>query len=121
MSQYEENDEVLRHLADDGTDLTFPRKVDFSFVFPDKLSARRFAEVAGQQGYATAVEYAIDDEAMAEDEEVQQPRDPWDVTASKVIVPTCGNITGIEESLGELARRHGGRPDGWGFFTDRLH
>jgi len=40
----------------------------------------------------------------------------WDVTVSKIMVPTPRNITDAEELLDALARQFQGRADGWGFF-----
>ena len=51
-------------------------------------------------------------------EEVEREEDPWDVTASREVIPTCATITDTEERLGALARSHQGRADGWGFFGD---
>lgn len=104
MSLYEENAEVLRDLERRGCDLGSPRIVDFSFVFPDRASAAAFALQVEQLGFS----------AMTE--EVERGENPWDVTASKEMAPTCEKITETEQSLNLFAQTHHGRPDGWGFF-----
>jgi len=43
MSLFEENAEVLAEMAVDGVELTSPRTIDFSHVFPDQNSANAFA------------------------------------------------------------------------------
>jgi hypothetical protein len=104
MSLFEENAAILRRMEADGSDLGPPRIIDFSHVFPDKASADAFAREVEREGYATALE------------EVEREEYPWDVTASKQMAPTCGNITDTEEHLDALARSYQGRTDGWGFF-----
>ena len=48
--------------------------------------------------------------------EVERESDPWDVTASEKMTPTCETITDTEKRLDALARSYQGRADGWGFF-----
>lgn len=102
MSLFDENAAILRK---DGRDLAPPRSIDFSHVFPDRASADAFAREAEKEGFAAAVE------------EIDREEDPWDVTASKEMTPTCGNITDTEKRLDALARSHQGRSDGWGLFN----
>ncbi len=105
MSLFEENAAILQKMASDGKDLASPRSVDFCHVFPDRISAEAFAQAANAQDFAIAVD------------EVEGDTNPWDVTASKVMKPTCEAISGTEERLDRLARSHNGRSDGWGFFN----
>jgi len=102
---FDENDEILRRMASDGSNLGPPRLVDFSHAFPDETSANSFARAAEQNGF------------QATTETVESDEDPWDVTASKVMQPSCENITATEEHLDALARKLGGRSDGWGFLN----
>lgn len=104
MSLFEENAAVLRNLEAYYGDLGSPRSIDFAHVFPDRASADAFAREAEREGFTTVVK------------EVEQEKDPWDVTVSKEMTPTCENITDTEERLDALARSHQGRADGWGFF-----
>jgi hypothetical protein len=104
MSLFEENATILRNMEAEGSDLGPSRSIDFSHVFPDRASADAFAREAEQDGFSTNVE------------KVEREEDPWDVTATKDMTPTCENITGIEERLDALAQSHHGRADGWGFF-----
>jgi hypothetical protein len=105
MSTYEENAAILQKIASDGKDLKSPRPVDFCHIFPDKGSADAFSRMAEAQGFAIAVN------------EVERETDPWDVIASKLMTPTCGAITSIEERLDAIARLFQGRADGWGFLN----
>ncbi|MBB4100934.1 ribonuclease E inhibitor RraB [Sphingomonas kyeonggiensis] len=104
MSLFEENAAILRNMGADGSDLGPSRAIDFSYVFPDRAAADAFAQAANREGFAAVVE------------KVEREEDPWDVTASKDMVPTCENITDTEERLQTLARTYRGRTDGWGFF-----
>jgi len=104
MTLFEENAAILRNMEADGSDLGPSRSVDFSHVFPDQASADDFASDAKQEGFSTTVE------------KVDREEHPWDVTASKDMVPTCENITNSEKRLHALAQAHRGRADGWGFF-----
>jgi hypothetical protein len=104
MSLFDENAEILRAIAAGGCDLRTSRSIDFSHVFPDQTSADAFAREAELQGFFTKTEA------------VEREVDPWDVTASREMAPTCKNITETEENLDILARSHGGRSDGWGLF-----
>jgi hypothetical protein len=104
MSLFEENATILRRFEADGSDLGPPRSIDFSHVFPDRASADAFAREAQRAGFSIEVE------------KVDREDEPWDVTASKEMAPTCENITDAEEHLDALARSHEGRADGWGFF-----
>jgi len=106
MSLYEENAAILRGMEINGADLVTPRRVDFAHVFPDRSRANAFAQKAKQDGFEISVE------------EVEREEDPWDVTVSRALTPTCENITSIEEHLDTVARSYQGRADGWGFFTN---
>jgi len=104
MSLFEENAEVPAEMAADGVELTSPRTIDFSHVFPDQNSANAFARDANREGFVTAVE------------KIEEREVPWDVIASKEMAPTCENITNTEALLAAIAKTHHGRSDGWGFF-----
>eukprot|EP01037_Dinobryon_pediforme_P017751 gene17751-17967_t len=103
MTLFEEDAAVLKDLEARGSDLGPSRLIDFSHVFPDRASAESFALEAERAGFLTDIE------------EVERDENPWDVTASRHMSPTCENITEAEARLDALARAHHGRADGWGF------
>jgi len=103
MSLFEENAEILRGMEEDGSDLAPSRRVDFSHAFSSRASAESFVSGAMEAGFDTAIE------------EVDRGEDPWDVMASKEMVPSAENVTAAEERLDALARTSDGRSDGWGF------
>jgi hypothetical protein len=105
VSLFDENAEILERMAARGVDLSLPRSVDFAHVFIDQGLAEAFAEKVERQGYSVSIG------------ETGQESDPWEVIASREMIPSCINITAAEESLHTLASDCYGRSDGWGFFT----
>jgi len=101
----DENGDVLRRMRDSGDDLSRPRIVDFTTVFPDQERARQLAEMYESRGCVVAVKYSG-----------VVPELPWDVTVSNFMVPTYQAITDFENGLGASAEPLGGRSDGWGCF-----
>ncbi len=104
MSLFEENAAILAALKAEGHDLARPHAVDFSHLFDDRASADTFALAAQGQGFSMRVE------------SYEPEPGRWDVTASRVMEPSCRNITDVEAQLSEVAGRHGGCSDGWCFF-----
>ena len=104
----EENREVILRMAKSGDDLSRPRDIDFSVVFPDSSSADKFASGLGQLGYRTSIK-----------ESNVAPDLPWDVTVVKHMLPVCEAITEFELLLQTKASPLGGRNDGWGCFEQK--
>ncbi|MBV7258220.1 ribonuclease E inhibitor RraB [Erythrobacter crassostreae] len=102
MTLLDENQAVLTQIAGEGSDLSKSRVVDFEHVFPNEEAASRFAPLATAAGWLSEVWQTDDGE--------------WNVTARATLVPTAKGITEIEAHLDELARKVGGKADGWGFF-----
>lgn len=105
MSLHDENTAILMKFVAEGKDLNYVRLIDFSHLFPDSASANLFAAEAEAEGFKTAVEQS------------QSPEGTWDVTASKVILPSADAITEAEALLSTLAELHQGYADGWGFLN----
>jgi Regulator of ribonuclease activity B len=97
------NGDVLRRIQKNGGDLTNPRNIEFTVVFPAEISAGKFAE------YATG----IGDKVSISNSNCV-PDLPWDVIVVKRMVPTHQAITRFEETLESAAEPLGGRNDGWG-------
>jgi hypothetical protein len=104
----EENREVILRMAASGDDLSKPRDIDFSVVFPDRSSAEDFAAYFGQLDCRTSTKRS--DVA---------PGLPWDVTVVKHMLPVCETITEFELLLQSKASPLGGRNDGWGCFEQK--
>lgn len=103
MSLLDENTAILMKFEAEGKDLSYVRLVDFSHLFPDFASAKGFAAEAEAEGFKVAVDQS------------HSQRGAWDVTASKVILPSADAITESEARLDALAQLHQGFADGWGF------
>lgn len=97
-----ENQAILNQFADQGSDLSQARVIDFEHVFQDKTAADRFCNLAEAKGYKATL-YERDD-------------GNWDAQASTRIIPTADAITRREMELSTLARQLDGYADGWGFY-----
>lgn len=103
----EDNEDVLRRMRANGDDLSRPRNVDFSVVFPTENAAERFAEHFRMLGYAVSVELSECVEEL-----------PWDATVVKHMALSSAEITRFELALQEVATPLSGRNDGWGCFSE---
>jgi hypothetical protein len=101
----DENGDALRRLVAEGDDLSQPRDVDFTVVFPDQRSAEGFARDIAELGYRTSAEFAEVEEGF-----------PWDVIVIKHMKPTHQEIVEFEDLLQRTADIWAGRNDGWGCF-----
>lgn len=104
----DENGDVLRRLQRDGDDLTQPRDIDFTVIFPGQFEAEAFANHFRCLGYEVSVE-----------ETKAKPEAPWDVLVVKNMIPSHAGITGFEALLQNVASGFGGRNDGWGCFAQK--
>lgn len=106
LNQFPEDDngDVLFGIWKQGTDLTSPRVVDFSLVFPTQGQAESMAaQLASREGKIT-VSY-FDAKAC------------WDLCFSVTMAPSWTAISDMEEWLGSVAAKYRGKNDGWGFFS----
>jgi len=99
----DENGDVLRRMAANGDDLSLPRNIDFTVVFPNESTAQQFAKHFHELGYATSVELTATAESF-----------PWDVVIVKHMVPSHREIGSFENELQTVAGPVGGHNDGWG-------
>jgi hypothetical protein len=106
MSLLDENTAILLRFDAEGKNLSSVRLIDFSHLFSDLASANRFAADAEAEGFKVAVDQG------------HSPDAAWDVTASKVMLPSADAITEAEARLSMLAELHQGWGDGWGFFDN---
>jgi len=99
----DDNGDVLRRMETKGDDLSRPRNIDFTVVFPNEDSAERFSEYFRGQGYLVSIEFA------------KTVKDfPWDVVIVKHMVPSHKEIGDFEDLLQSAAQPLGGYNDGWG-------
>jgi len=101
----DENGDVLWDMSQ-RDDLSKPREVDFSVIFPSEEAALKFAI------HLLRSDQKVSFSAYEGNKEL-----PWQVQAHAFMVPTHENITGYEEQLARGAEPLGGRNDGWGCFA----
>jgi Regulator of ribonuclease activity B len=97
------NGDVLRRMEEQGEDLSCPRNVEFTVVFPNESAAKQFADHFSTLGYAASVELTDTVE-----------NSPWDVVVVKRMVLSHEEIGAFEKLLENAAVNLGGRNDGWG-------
>ena len=101
------NGDALRRMAAEGDDLTRPRDIEFTVVFPNARSAKQFAEQMRTQGYEASHELSETVEGF-----------PWDVIVVKHMAPSHTEIGNFEALLQSEADPFGGHNDGWGSFSE---
>ena len=96
------NGDALRRMEAQGDDLTRPRSIEFTVVFPNQNSANQFASHIGALGHEVSLEISETVEGF-----------PWDVIVVKQMVPSHNEIEEFETVLQTAAGAFGGRNDGW--------
>jgi hypothetical protein len=86
------NGYVLRRMEAQGDDLSSPRNVEFTVVFPHENAARQFADHFSTLGYAVSTELTETVENF-----------PWDVVVVKHMTPSHEEIGAFENSLDSVA------------------
>lgn len=94
---------ALERIAQDGSDLNRPLKMDFFVAVPHESGGCIVASRATDLGFETTVE---------QDAETGD----WTCYCTKVLVPTYDAVTTIESQLDAIAREIGGYVDGFGTF-----
>jgi len=94
--------DALRRMQAQGDDLTRPRNIEFTVVFPNQKSANQFARHVGALGYEASLEFSETVEAF-----------PWDVIVAKHMAPSHDEIEEFESMLQTAAGAFGGHNDGW--------
>jgi hypothetical protein len=102
----DDNGDVLRRLQEDGDDLSQPRDIDFTVVFPEETAAHAFADEIRLLGYRVEVERTGTAENL-----------PWDARIVRNVVPAHEAISEFELRLEQAASQRGGCNDGWGCFS----
>lgn len=100
------NGDALRRMEAQGDDLTRPRNVEFTLVFPNENAAAQFADHIRTLGYSASAELTETMDCF-----------PWDVVVVKHMIPSHEEIGAFEDSLMRMADTFGGHNDGWGCFS----
>lgn len=101
------NGDALRRMKDQGDDLTLPRRIEYTVVFPNQNSALSFAQYIGTLGYDVSLDFSETVEGL-----------PWEVIVVKHMVPSHDGIREFEIVLQTAADPLEGRNDGWGCFSE---
>ena len=104
----DENGDILYGFYLKGIKLDMISKVDFAVIFPNEKNAIQFDNVCKSLGLSTN---------LSNYDSV--PGYTFQVIASKSMIPSHANISEWETKLGEIAKKFGGRNDGWGFMTKK--
>ncbi len=96
--------DVLRRIANDGSNMAKPMLIDFQVAMPDEASARELAGIALELGYRVDA-YESPECSL-----------PWTTECSTRMLATYAGVIAVQAELAELSRRYGGYPDGWGSF-----
>ena len=100
--------DALRRMEAKEDDLSRPRNIDFTVVFPDENAAKQFANHFRALGHTVSVEPAG-----------TVPEFSRDVLVVKHMAPSYQEIAAFEASLQRVADTLGGHNDGWGCFSER--
>lgn len=99
----DETANALQRLADTGSDLTKPMKMDFFVAVPSESAGQMVAIKAGDLGFETSVE---------QDSETGD----WTCYCSKILIPEFHEIVNIEKQLNAISTQYGGYIDGFGSY-----
>jgi Regulator of ribonuclease activity B len=99
----DDNGDVLRRMESHGDDLTRPRDIDFTVVFPDENSAQIFSKRFERLGYKVSMKFAEIAKGL-----------PWDVLVVKHMMPSHQGVGDFEGLLQREGEALGGRNDGLG-------
>jgi hypothetical protein len=99
----DENGAMLRQMAAEGDDLSVPREIDFSVIFPAEEAALKFAVLLLKNGQKVSFGEHEDDGELL-----------WLVQAHPYMIPSHENISGYEGLLASEADSLGGQTVGWG-------
>ncbi|MES2823921.1 MAG: ribonuclease E inhibitor RraB [Pseudomonadota bacterium] len=98
---------MLRGMHDKGDDLSIPRDIEFSVVFPDSNSVQEFGS------YFYHLDFDVRAKKIGKVSSL-----PWSVIITLNIAPTYEGITAFQQKLEKVAAPLGGRNYGWSCFSE---
>ena len=107
MFPNDENGQVLQSMFDRGVKLDREYEIDFFHLFKGEDDAVKMAYEV-EQSYKN-IKVAIYTNEVSKG---------FDVYVSVNMFPTHENINNIEAVFAEIATKHGGKSDGWGFESE---
>jgi len=118
MTTYPDDDDgaVLSALASEGVDMSQPLQIEFAVAAEDEASAMAIGDALTQAGYDAQIEY--DEGELDEEDDPELDAEEfglcWTVYANVTMVPEYAELVRIQAELDVLARKNGGKADGWG-------
>ena len=98
---HDDDGNVLRSLAANGSDLSKEMEIDFMVLVPDRDIGLAFSEKVSPLGFRTEVER----EAVS---------GRWTCYCTRIMIPSYDEIIEVQKKLGDLGRDYKACPDGWG-------
>lgn len=121
MEQYPDDADgaVLKLLEARGVDLSLPLVIEFDAYAPDEEAANNILRELESLG--RIAEIGFDPGEPDEDGKID-PEDlefgpSWTVTLKHTMVPVYSTLISMQQFIDGIARKHGGRADGWGVLT----
>ncbi len=97
----DQDQEILEHLKERGSDLTLPHEIEFYVYFPSEQAAQTASHGITQEGFR-----------------IHLLADPsgnrWLCLALKEFIPDLETIKTYQQKFDDLAKPYGGKCDGWG-------
>ena len=100
----DENGDVLRLLQTKGFDFSSEHVFEYEHIFKEKELAKKFAEEIEKQNMTAEMSFY---EAIS----------AWNVKVKVTHLPTHDKITETEKNLETIAKKFGGKKDGWGVLS----
>jgi len=106
----DEDGDAPPRVADDGSDMSAPMKIDFSVAVPDESNGQIVAKLVAANGFTCDVVKVHDGSS-------------WTCHCTKEMVPTYNAIIASQKELNELSKPFGGYSNGWGTLgnKDKAH
>lgn len=92
--------DALQRIADHGSNMSKPMRVDFCVAVPNESAGKSVAELAATKGFVT--ELVKNHDGLG-----------WTCYCTKVMVPTYDAIIAAQDELNEISKPYGGYGVGW--------
>ena len=97
----DQDQEILEHLKERGSDLSVPHEIEFYVYFPTEEGARQASEEIVKEGFRVNI--------------LADPSgNRWLCLSLREFVPTYEAVTAYKKIFNDLAKPLGGKCDGWG-------
>ncbi len=110
---------VLKRLKARGIDLSLPLVIEFDAYAPDGEAANNILSELESLGWSAEIDFdpGEPDEDGKIDPEDLEFGPSWTVTLKHTMVPVYSTLISMQRIIDDVAKKHGGRADGWGVLT----